>query len=139
MFRTVLIALDLDAPDVAGRLAEAARMMVSNSNSQLHVVNVVPEAGMSLVGAALGPNHFSSIMEAARQAASDWMKTTLPDGAQLHVEQGTIYDAILKTADAVGAEAIVVGAHRPQLRDYLVGPNAARVVRHAKQSVFVIR
>lgn len=51
----------------------------------------------------------------------------------------TLYDAILKEADRIDADAIVVGAHRPQLRDYLVGPNAARVVRHARQSVFVIR
>jgi hypothetical protein len=30
-------------------------------------------------------------------------------------------------------------AHSPDLKDYLLGPNAARVVRHANQSVMVIR
>ncbi|MEO0863555.1 MAG: universal stress protein, partial [Pseudomonadota bacterium] len=36
-------------------------------------------------------------------------------------------------------DAIFVGAHRPELKDYLIGPNAARVARHAQQSVFVVR
>jgi nucleotide-binding universal stress UspA family protein len=33
----------------------------------------------------------------------------------------------------------VVGAHRQDLKDYLLGPNAARVVRHADCSVYVVR
>jgi nucleotide-binding universal stress UspA family protein len=55
------------------------------------------------------------------------------------VATGTIYDQIIQSADTFGCDAIVIGAHRPELKDYLVGPNAARVVRHATQSVFVIR
>jgi nucleotide-binding universal stress UspA family protein len=34
---------------------------------------------------------------------------------------------------------IVLASHRPELKDYLLGPNAARVVRHAKCSVLVVR
>ncbi|MEX0280939.1 MAG: universal stress protein [Arenibacterium sp.] len=139
MFKTVLVALDLDAPETAERLVAAARKISTGPNSGIHVINVVPEPGMSLVGSALGPDHFSKLMETARQAASDWMSSALPEAAQLHVDQGTVYHAILKTADAIGADAIIVGAHHPQFSDYLVGSNAARVVRHAKQSVFVIR
>jgi nucleotide-binding universal stress UspA family protein len=34
---------------------------------------------------------------------------------------------------------IVMASHRPELKDYLLGPNAARVVRHAECSVLVVR
>ncbi len=34
---------------------------------------------------------------------------------------------------------IVMASHRPEMSDYLLGPNAARVVRHARRSVSVIR
>ena len=38
------------------------------------------------------------------------------------------------------AEAdLVVGSHRPAMKDYLLGTNAARVVRHAGRSVLVAR
>ena len=32
-----------------------------------------------------------------------------------------------------------MASHRPELRDYLIGPNAARVMRHADASVLVVR
>ena len=44
-----------------------------------------------------------------------------------------------RAANRLGCDLIVVGAHRPELGDYLLGPNAARIVRHADQSVFVVR
>jgi nucleotide-binding universal stress UspA family protein len=34
---------------------------------------------------------------------------------------------------------IIIGSHSPSMQDYLLGPNAARVVRHANCSVLVIR
>jgi universal stress protein F len=52
---------------------------------------------------------------------------------------GTVYDQIIKTANALSVDCIIVGAHGPSLKDYLIGPNAARVARHAAQSVFVVR
>ena len=55
------------------------------------------------------------------------------------MRHGTIYKRIIKSADELGADLIVLTSHRPETKDYLLGPNAARVVRHAKQSVFVIR
>jgi nucleotide-binding universal stress UspA family protein len=65
----------------------------------------------------------------------------MPEGvkAEAHVAHGSIYDEILRLADKLGCDAIVMAAHRPELRDYLLGPNASRVVRHAKQSVLVVR
>ena len=50
-----------------------------------------------------------------------------------------VYEAILNIARKTGADLIVVAAHRPELKDYLLGPNAARVVRHANCSVLVVR
>ncbi len=56
-----------------------------------------------------------------------------------HVLHGAIYKGILDTADATGCGVIVLASHRPEITDYLLGPNASRVVRHASQSVFVVR
>ena len=58
---------------------------------------------------------------------------------QIHVSEGTVYDQIIRVSHALNIDAIIVGAHRPELKDYLIGPNAARVARHAPQSVFVVR
>jgi nucleotide-binding universal stress UspA family protein len=65
----------------------------------------------------------------------------VPQGIEVHphVLHGRVYDEIIVAANRLGTDVIVIGSHRPELSDYLLGPNAARVVRHAKQSVFVVR
>jgi nucleotide-binding universal stress UspA family protein len=51
----------------------------------------------------------------------------------------SIYAEILGVAEEADADLIVVGSHRPAMKDYLLGTNAARVVRHARCSVLVAR
>jgi len=52
---------------------------------------------------------------------------------------GTVYEEVLKAAKVSNADLIVIGAHRQDFKDYLLGPNAARVVRHSDCSVYVVR
>ena len=59
--------------------------------------------------------------------------------AHPHVLHGRVYDEIISAADRLGVDAIVMASHDPALSDYLIGPNAARVVRHARQTVLVVR
>ena len=75
------------------------------------------------------------------RALKDFLAECPLDGisVQGHVAHGTIYDEIMKAANALKCDLIVMASHRPELKDYLLGPNAARVVRHARQSVFVVR
>lgn len=64
----------------------------------------------------------------------------LPSGTtKVVVRFGAIYREILAQAKADKSDLIIIGCHKPDLADYLLGPNAARVVRHASCSVFVVR
>ncbi|MGX9355160.1 universal stress protein [Roseobacteraceae bacterium S113] len=141
MFDTLLLAVDINDPEGAERPTQAACAMASREGAVLNIVNVMPDDGMAIVSASLGENHAESMMEQTRVRLADWAVKAIPDGieAQLHVVRGTVYDQILRTATELGVGGIFVGAHRPALKDYLIGPNAARVARHATQSVFVIR
>jgi len=47
--------------------------------------------------------------------------------------------AITEYAKKIGADCIVVGAHKPGLRDHFLGSTASRIVRHAHCSVHVLR
>ena len=55
------------------------------------------------------------------------------------VENGTVYREIVEAAKDLSIDHIIMGAHRPSLADYLLGPNSARVARHASCSVTVVR
>ena len=58
---------------------------------------------------------------------------------QCIVEIGSIYEKTLEASKVCGADLIVVGAHKPDLADRIIGPNAARIARHADVSVLVAR
>ena len=47
--------------------------------------------------------------------------------------------AIIDYAETNGIDCIVIGSHKPGLRDYFLGSTAARVVRHAACAVHVHR
>lgn len=53
--------------------------------------------------------------------------------------KGHTGQALVDYANKVGADCIVMGSHKPGLRDFLLGSTAARVVRHAPCSVHVLR
>ncbi|WP_428512749.1 universal stress protein [Roseovarius sp.] len=139
MFQKLLLAVDINAMEGAHRLAQAAKLLAAGDGAEIHVINVVPGSGMNMVGAAFEGDYNRSAKSAAEKALKDWTDGAFDGKAQVHVTEGTIYDSVLRMADRIGADVIVVGAHRPELRDYLVGPNAARITRHANQSVIVIR
>lgn len=141
MFKTLLLAVDINDPDGAVRSTEAAIQMAQSEAATLHILNVVPDQGMSIVSASMAANYNDTIIEETERALKDWVTATIPAGipTDLHVVRGTVYDQIIKMADALKVDGIFVGAHSPTLKDYLIGPNAARVARHASQSVFVIR
>jgi nucleotide-binding universal stress UspA family protein len=55
------------------------------------------------------------------------------------VTMGSVYGDVLAEAENTATDLIVVGSHRPSMATYLIGSNAARIVRHAKCSVLVVR
>ena len=107
----------------------------------VHVLNVVPDDGMAMVSASLSADHYEKALEASKTLLEAWAAQHIPPAieAKLHAARGKVYDQIIRIATELDVDGVFVGAHRPEIRDYLIGSNAARVARHAAQSVFVIR
>lgn len=140
MSRSVLLPVDLSAPAANAAPLRAALEQVGE-DGVLHVVSVLPDFGMALVGGFFSKDYEKQALHAFGAALTDWVMANVPEGVEVrpHVLHGSIYDEILRAADKLAVDLIVIGAHRPELKDYLLGPNAARVVRHARQSVYVVR
>jgi nucleotide-binding universal stress UspA family protein len=149
MPKRILVAIDLSQPDTLGRVIAAGVEQVAAAGGELTVMTVVPDfvAGLdwryAIRGETGGSEDFDlrAIVEETLARLNEVVAEHVPEGmkADTIVRHGTIYEQVLDVADAIGADQIVVGALRPQLSDYLLGPNTARIVRHAKCSVNVIR
>ncbi|MEM6665268.1 MAG: universal stress protein [Pseudomonadota bacterium] len=141
MFTSILCPVDLGADESWTRALAAASDLAAKYNASLHVLTVVPDFGMSIVGSYFEKGFEKKALQEATKKLAAFVAEHVPAGvdAHPHVAHGAIYDEIMQAANALQCDAIVMAASRPELKDYLLGPNAARVVRHARQSVFVIR
>ena len=141
MFASILLPIDLSAPESWRKAAPVAVKMARDDGIPLHVATVMPDYGMSVVGSYFDADFEHKALHKIGEDLSAWVAEHVPGEVEVHphVLHGTVYDQIIAAADRLGCDAIVMGSHRPELKDYLLGPNAARVVRHAQQSVFVVR
>jgi len=140
MAKTILMPIDLsDEASWKKSLVEA--LLLVRDGGALHVVTVLPDFGLAQVSGFFGKDFEKKALHDMGVALSTWVNAHVPPGVDVHphVLHGKIYDEILRAADKLGADVIVMGSHRPELKDYLLGPNAARVMRHARQSVYIVR
>jgi len=141
MFQRILVSVDLDSAFDWDRTYPTAVTLAQQWSARLDVMTVAPSFGMSIVGQFF-PNGYerqmARVMMDNLKAKAD---AGLPEGIAVNhlVGEGNVYEAVLAMAEQRKIDLIVIGAHRPELRDYLLGPNAARVVRHATCSVLVVR
>lgn len=143
MTNSVLCAVDVSAGDDDIKVIRKAAQLAGLDGAQLDVIGVVPDFGMSQVGAFFDSDHHDKMVAEAKEHLNALVIRAL-DAAQndkvRHViATGRAYEEVLNLAKQTEASLIVVGAHKADISDYLLGPNAARIVRHATCSVHVVR
>jgi len=141
MFKTILMPIDLKEESSWQRALPAALLHAQSDGGSLTLVTVIPDFGESIVGTYF-PSNFSEQARAKVEADLEAFRAAhVPDTvpSKAVVRAGSIYHEIITVADDIGADLIVLASHRPALSDYLLGPNAARVVRHVGCSVLVVR
>lgn len=139
MFRSILLPVDLDHASSWEKALPTAVALCRCFDAPLALVTVVPDWSLVLEAqwSPIGYREFIDVA-AARLATLAGSITEIADVGH-HVETGGVYSGILAVADRIEADLIVLSSHRPEMKDYLLGANASRVVRHARCSVFVVR
>lgn len=141
MFKDILLCVDMQDAVSTTKALNLCIELCGSMGSTLHILTVVPDLGYPVVGQYFPEDVEEKIIADAKSQLADLAKRDVPGGIKVRhiVAQGSIYDQILNMEERVNADLIVLTAHRPELKDYLLGPNAARVVRHATCSVTVVR
>ncbi len=141
MHKTILLTVDLNQESSWKKALPAAVEYCQAFGSTLHVVTVIPDFGLSAVGAYFPKDFAEKALAKAKDELRAFADKHVPSGVETRhsVGYGTVYEEILKIARKTECDMIVIAAHRPAVKDYLLGPNAAKVVRHAGCSVMVVR
>ena len=145
-----LAAVDLaDDESLENILATAVRMATGIEGARIYLMTVVPgvPAGLDVRYAVRGEMQGSAEyplqewMDEAARRLGEIAPEHIPEAmrAGVVVRNGTVYKEIVEAARDLDIGQIIMGAHRPSLADFLLGPNSARVARHAGCTVTVVR
>lgn len=136
MFSNILIPVDLgDIARAKDNLKRAAELI--EENGKITLINVVEEIP-TYVEFDLPENYAAQHVITAQDRLKNMVKTENIK-ADFDILRGQPGSAIIDFAEQNGVDLIIMASHKPELMDYLIGSTAARVVRHAKCSVMVIR
>ena len=139
-FRSILVPVDIAEQETAQPAIERAVELAQASGGIVRLIYVraiLPVTYMEFV-----PPSFDTEQQrdAEEKLAAVAAEIPLPqERVSAVVTMGAVYCGVLAEAENTATDLIVVGSHRPSMATYLIGSNAARIVRHAKCSVLVVR
>ncbi len=136
MYKNILVPIALDHGDHGAKAISVARQLLDEGGhiTLLNVMEHLPSYATSyLPEGALESNRTKAVAELNRIA--DAIGTT----ASSLVTTGHSHNTIIEHAEKHGVDCIVIASHKPGLEDYFLGSTAARVVRHAKCCVHILR
>ena len=139
MFKKILVPIDLEHENAGSRVLPAAKKLAIDNGAEIALVHVMPTIP-GFIAKDVPAGYERRVAEDTKlelKALAD--KYSVPGDVQIHVAQGSVYPKIIECASEIKADAILLSSHRPGLSYYLLGSNAARVVRHSKCSVIVLR
>ncbi len=135
MYNTILVPTDFFHEELTIQSLKKAEKLSDNGRIVLlHVLDEIPAYALAEIPEDLIQNQLPPTQEALKYiVAKSGVK------AEIEVRKGSSYSKILQSAKEIGADLILINSHRPELKDYLLGSTAAKVVRHAQCSVLVNR
>lgn len=141
MYKNILLTVDLNEASSWEKALPTAVECARTFGAKLTVTTVLPDFGMPAVGTYFPEDFEEKAMADLEKKLAAFCAEQVPKGVDVDhvVRNGGIYEEILAVAKERRCDLIVMASHRPELKDYLLGPNAARVVRHANCSVMVVR
>jgi len=140
MYKKILVPIDL-ADESSWKLTlPVAIEFAGLSAGTIVVVTVVRDSQAYWEGAFL-PLAYEELLNRTEGKLRAIVSNNVPPDVTVgtKVGHGPVYQEILRIAEEEHADLILMAAHRPGIRDHLIGPKAARVVSHSGCSVLVVR
>ncbi len=140
--KNILVPLDVNSTQEHQKIIATLLDDYSSSEVCLHLVSVLPfDEGLGVLSQFI-PAGFEEGEKRSAKTKLEKIAEQLSTGFsqfQYHLPSGNVYVEILALSERLNVDLIVLGSHKPELKDYLLGPSAARVMRHAKCSVLIVR
>ncbi len=142
LFSKILLPIDInDRSSWQKTLPTCVSMLKRNPEAKLWIISVIPNFGLNMVESYFPAGWMKEITAKTIAELKSIVVKHFPNdlSPELIVERGVVYQALLETATKLEIDLIIMAAGNSSNKEYLLGPNAARVVRHADISVLIQR
>ncbi len=136
MFKTILLPVDVAHPEEGHKTLEVA-LDIMDPDTKLEMLYVMEDIP-NWTDIDLPPDFWENSIRAAQKTLDSIAQSTDIEIPTV-IRRGHAYSTILKEAEAMNADAIILSSHKPGLKDYFIGSNTTKVVSHANCSVVVVR
>ncbi|MFT0891153.1 universal stress protein [Pseudochelatococcus sp. G4_1912] len=140
MFKKIVVPIDLADLDIARKAVAQAAALARESGGTVrlvHVRSIMPVSFVEFVPPTFDEEQTQQMSEEMAEVAKS--VPLPPERVSTVIRLGSVYNEVLEEASEIGADLIVVSSHQPGMSTYLLGSNAATIVRHATCSVLVLR
>lgn len=144
MFKQILLPIDIANVNNQQTLKaiKTAVQLATNYQARLHVFTVLPSFGSPLVASYFPKQDFTKILDGVYLQLRELVEPHVPDDldVKLRALEGTPHQAILKEAQRIKADLIVLASHDPKrMERFFLGSVSAKVVERSHVSVMVVR
>ncbi|WP_163574300.1 universal stress protein [Halomonas faecis] len=142
MYHKIVLPVDLNEESSWHKALPTAVTLCRTFGASLHVVTVLPDFRMPLVGSYFPSGFAKKAHEAVSEAQHQFIAEHVPEDVQVQsvIVDGSPWESIIKVAKKIDADLIVMASHnKRKFADYVLGPNAEHVVHHSKISVMIVR
>ncbi|MBJ3817082.1 universal stress protein UspF [Shimwellia pseudoproteus] len=143
MTRKILVPIDVSETELTQKVITWVEAQSRIDDAEIHFLTVVPvlpyymSLGQGMVDL---PDIHQLKNRAEKKLTEIATQFSLPEDRKFtHCVEGAPRDTILEMAKTLPADLVIISSHRPDITTYLLGSNAAAVVRHAECPVLVIR
>ncbi|MFQ0998093.1 universal stress protein [Gilliamella sp. BG6] len=142
MYKKILVPIDVLEDELTKKVIPHVECLARLSNAEVIFFHTLPVASAIVNVYSFGFDEFKD--KATVQTEKDLHKLIdsidLPrENVSFSIAFGNPRDEILRLAEEIQPDLIILGSRRPNISTHLLGSNASGVVRGAKTSVLVVR
>lgn len=144
MYKTILVPIDIAEEALTEMVIPHVEILAIMNDANVHFISVVPVLPayvyMKHPFDERIPTNDEILSDAKKRLVQIIDKFNLPEDRKItHTTTGSPKEKILQMADEIKADLTIIGSSRPSMSTYLLGSTAAAIVRHARNSVLVVR
>lgn len=141
MYNRILFPIDLEHTKEAEKSLKIAVEEARRSKAAISVMTVATGFGMPIVASFFDQDTVSKALMEVASHLKKYISKNIPTDIETSavVVEGNPAELILKQEKIDNVDLIVISSHNSQIENLLLGSVAAKVVRHSKCSVIVVK